>query len=192
MMPECAGSPMGSTMGADNYQMMGCGQQAMMSDCAGASPFGMPSQGQQSPFASQGQMMSPFGQQMSMPCDFTPGGNQMQQMPMPWEDPMQQMHQMQAMQQMQQMPPMQHMAPMPPQPDPVQLLSPQFAMQAMHTQQQCVSSPTNCQPCEQSPMASRALNHEEMMAAMQGGFFDREQLAQQLRDAAQCIDSYED
>lgn len=179
-------------MGAavDNFQMMGCGQQAMMPD---ASPFGMPSQGQQSPFGAQGQMMSPFGQQMTMPCEFAPGGNQMQQMPMPWEDPMQQMQQMQAMQQMQ-MSPMQHMSPMPPQPDPVQLLSPQFAMQAMHTQQpQCVSSPTgNCQPCDQSPMAARPLNHEEMMAAMHGGFFDREQLAQQLRDAAQCIDSYED
>lgn len=180
---------MGGAMGAaENFQMMGCGQQAMMQD---ASPFGMPSQGQQSPFAAQGQMMSPFGQQMTMPCEFTPGGNQMQQMPMPWEDPMQQMQQMQAMQQMQQMTPMQNMAPMPPQPDPVQLLSPQFAM---HTQQpQCVSSPTaSCQPCDESSMAGRHLNHEEMMAAMQGGFFDREQLAQQLRDAAQCIDLYED
>eukprot|EP00930_Biecheleria_cincta_P028510 TRINITY_DN19903_c0_g1_i1.p1 TRINITY_DN19903_c0_g1~~TRINITY_DN19903_c0_g1_i1.p1 ORF type:complete len:597 (+),score=117.67 TRINITY_DN19903_c0_g1_i1:103-1791(+) len=184
MLPEC-----------DNFQMMGCGQQAMMPDCAGASPFGMPGQGQQSPYAAQGQMMSPFSQQMTMPCDFTPGGNPMQQMPMPWEDPMQQMQQMQAMQQMQQMPPMQHMAPMPPQPDPVQLLSPQYAMQAMTAQQQhCVSSPTgSCHsPCDQSSMAARPLNHEEMMAAMQGGFFDREQLAQQLRDAAQCIDSYED
>jgi len=109
---------------------------------------------------------SPFAGQMS------PFGQQVQLPPadfsmgqVPWEDPMQ----------------MQHM----PQPDPMQIVSAPLPPQQI--------SPSNCQ--QMQPGLLRDLSHEEMMATVIPAAaygLDREQLAQQLRAAAQCIDSYED
>jgi len=75
-----------------------------------------------------------------------------------------------------------------PQPDQMQMVNTQMPPQQ-------TISPTHCQPHEGQPSLGRDLSHEEMMATVipAAAFgMDREQLAQQLRAAAQCIDSYED
>jgi len=156
-------------MGGDAFQMMGCGQQMGMDYNGMQSPVSSQfaaSQGQPAPFAAAQQFggMSPFGQQVPMgPADFTGA------MPVPgWGEEV-----------MHQMPPMQQQ-PISPNSCNLQSLPPQPQQQPQQPQQ---------------PPLNREMSHQEMMAAvMPAAAFglDREQLAQQLRAAAQCIDSYED
>mmetsp|Transcript_20338 Transcript_20338/g.36330 ORF Transcript_20338/g.36330 Transcript_20338/m.36330 type:complete len:454 (+) Transcript_20338:67-1428(+) len=155
--------------------VMDCaGQQSPMSgdyQMMGCSPQVMGECNMQSPASAfMAGQQSPFGGQMSpynqqvLPQDFSMGQLPVNGWP---EDPVQ----------MQQMP----------QPDPMQMVNTQMPPQQ-------AISPSSCQP-QLPPFPGRDMSHEEMMATVIPAAaygLDREQLAHQLRAAAQCIDSYED